>query len=73
MLRDRPSEKGESWAHLGQVIHKLAKGVYITSPHIAEPEAKDCFIRALTEKLRLVIITANSPTVRGCMIKVEQM
>ena len=69
----RRKEKGDSWAHLSQDIHKLAKRVYITSPHIAEREAKVCFIRALPEKLRLAIVTANPPTLRECIIKVEQM
>ena len=73
MLRDRQKQKGESWAHLGQDIHKLAKRVYITSPEIAEREAKDCFIRTLPEKLRMAIITANPPTLRDCIIKVEQL
>ena len=73
MLRDRQKEKNESWAHMGQEIHKLAKRVYITSPEIAEREAKDCFIRALPERLRIAIITANPPTLRECIIKVEQM
>ena len=58
---------------MGQEIHKLAKRVYITSPEIAEREAKDCFIRALPEKLRMAIITANPPTLRECIIKVKQM
>ena len=73
ILRDRQKERNETWAHLGQDIQKLAKRVYITSPHIAEREAKDCVIRALPEKLRLAIITANPPTLRECIVKVEQM
>ena len=72
-LKDRRKLKEESWNQMGQDIAKLARRIYITAPDVAESEAKDAFIRALPEDLKLVVAAGNPPTLRDCIDNVTQL
>ena len=72
-LKNRRKLKDESWNQMGQDIAKLARRIYITAPDVAESEAKDAFIQALPEDLKLVVAAGNPPTLRDCIENVTQL
>ena len=66
-LKERKRERGETYADLGQDILRLAHRVYKTAPEMAEREARDYFICALSPQLKMDVAARDPVTVNQCV------
>ena len=72
-LLNRKKRKDESWQRMADDISRLAGRVFAGAPSVVTREAKDAFICALPDNLRMAIAATNPATISDCVANVTQL
>ena len=70
-LANRKKRRDETWQQMSDDIYRMAGRIYAGSPSVIAREAKDAFLKAIPDHLRMSVAASNPETLRDCVDKVS--
>ena len=70
-LANRKKKRDETWQQMSDDIYRMAGRIYAGAPSVIAREAKDAFLKAIPDHLRMSVAASNPETLRDCVDKVS--
>ena len=70
-LANRKKKRDETWQQMSDDIYRMAGRIYAGAPGVIAREAKDAFLKAIPDHLRMSVAASNPETLRDCVDKVS--
>ena len=70
-LANRKKRRDETWQQTSDDIYRMAGRIYAVAPSVIAREAKDAFLKAIPDHLRMSVAASKSETLRDCVDKVS--